>query len=163
MTPKFRAWIKSRQQMMEVVCIAYKFSDAGGLDYIISYVEAASDSSRKFTTSEPYFLDDFVLMQSTGLLDCNGKEIYEGDIVFWQWGEIGDNTFTNSGKKIVDSNLQTLVMLSEAERLLVLDNIYENPELLKEIETEKECCAWPDELEDVTHEEEDDSETARRD
>ena len=133
MIPKFRAWIKSRQQMMEVVCIAYKYSDVGGLDYIISNVEAASDSSKKFTTSEPYFLDDFVLMQSTGLTDINGKEIYEGDIVFWQWGEIGDNIYTNCGKEIVDSDFHNLAMLEEVDRLLVIGNIYENPELKKEL------------------------------
>lgn len=37
------------------------------------------------------------------------------------------------GKKIVDSDLHTLVMLEEADRLLVLGNIYENPELKEEL------------------------------
>jgi hypothetical protein len=132
MTPKFRAWIKSRQQMMEVVCIAYKFSDAGGLDYIISYVEAASDSSRKFTTSEPYFLDDFVLMQSTGLLDCNGKEIYEGDVIIPDGGG-ASLVHWRDGAFQVGYYGDIPYVLADYKSLTVIGNIYENPELKKEV------------------------------
>lgn len=80
------------------------------------------------------------LMQFTGLLDKNGKEIYEGDIVrnnhnanfyvFWQedecrWrllGSYGDEITGNSGIMFNARNLEG----SE-----VIGNIYENPELLK--------------------------------
>lgn len=131
MTPKFRVWLEETKEMRTVT--ALWFDDLGNLFEI-----ASINKPEKFPCIDT-INDDMKLMQSTGLTDCKGKEIYEGDIVFWQWGQlddidigIGNNVFTNCGKKIVDSDLHTLVMLEEADRLLVLGNIYENPELIKE-------------------------------
>lgn len=73
------------------------------------------------------------LMQFTGLLDKNGKEIYEGDILFWDESNIGWVTFEHA-EFIVgiknDPGARALCAARE-EELEVLGNIHENPELLK--------------------------------
>lgn len=125
MIPKFRAWLPRQKEMVDVREITFVEGKVNCVFYSAKY---SSD-----TISACYEGITFELMQSTGLTDINGKEIYEGDIVFWQWGEIGDNIYTNSGKKIVDSDFRNLAVLEEADGLLVLGNIYENPELVKEV------------------------------
>jgi uncharacterized phage protein (TIGR01671 family) len=82
------------------------------------------------------------MMQWTGLLDKNSKEIYEGDIVFFDDFYIGDHRQVggNGVIKFIDdgwcvfafneyqSGLWNMVNNFSAE---VIGNIYENPELLK--------------------------------
>ena len=85
---------------------------------------------------------NFILMQSTGLKDKNGKEIYEGDIVKYK---AGCNTFTEEvaydknfgGFGVRDANADIIFTFWELTEdidlisLEVVGNIYENPELLE--------------------------------
>ncbi len=77
--------------------------------------------------------DDTVLMQYTGLLDKNGKEIYEGDIV--QEGTY--STELVEFKDVVSCGCCNEASgypwsIEEAKLKEVVGNIYENPELTKE-------------------------------
>ena len=79
--------------------------------------------------------DNGVLMQSTGLFDKNGKEIYEGDIVYaYSEGarligaiEYFDNAYCIKTKNGVYNSLWT-----NAEYYEIVGNAFENPELLEE-------------------------------
>ncbi|WP_029187683.1 YopX family protein [Streptococcus suis] len=127
MIPKFRAWDK--------ISHAWRHDIYIGLDGL------AKDLSR--TGEEPFELplDNVILMQSTGLFDKNGKEIFEGDVVSFEDASDNENVFVNKG--VVEicqlgwhfSNRVSVDM----EDLLdghvldceIIGNIYENPELVE--------------------------------
>lgn len=129
MTPNFRAWTEEGKMMYYDV---YPFKND---TLLLSYDEIVFDEVPA---------SDFILMQSTGLRDKNGVEIYEGDIVKYKYGV---NTFTEviaydkdfAGFGLVDddgydSTVFTFGELAEDidfSSLEVVGNIYENPELLK--------------------------------
>jgi uncharacterized phage protein (TIGR01671 family) len=74
--------------------------------------------------------DDAVIMESTGLKDKNGKEIFEGDIVSFYNASLPKGTRDMFTKNVVKWNARKAqwdgVFSGE-----VIGNIYENPELLK--------------------------------
>lgn len=88
----------------------------------------------------------FILMQFTGLLDKNGKEIYEGDIVQDIHEEYGENLAGLGGKKtLVKAEVKWEApeflamykvpgglwnMLSLPDQCEIIGNIHQSPELL---------------------------------
>jgi len=78
---------------------------------------------------------DTIIMQFTGLKDKNSKEIYEGDVVFYD-----KYILTEKPKKlyIVEWDNQSCGFLTDVPRFKslsqceVIGNIYENPELLND-------------------------------
>lgn len=127
MTPKFRAWLKKEQRMIKVC----------ELTYIDDVLHTVSDENCDFYTD-----DDFILMQSTGLYDINGKEIYEGDIVkFFDCDDdsykvpvVWDNDYAcfsvDWGSNMLSSFDYLEEFYTDLKYIEVVGNIYENPGLL---------------------------------
>lgn len=129
-TIKFRVWDKNRKIFLDYPCYF------NHLDF------------NEFTCFDRYFKcdeDDCVVQQFTGLLDKNGKEIYEGDFIQAMaggetfYGLIGWNNYS-SGFKVKeltktpypgDSRWNLEYMSCNIAEGQIIGNIFENPELLK--------------------------------
>ena len=86
-------------------------------------------------------IDDKYRMQSTGLLDKNGDEIFENDIVEWEHKDTGqlvrgivkyDTEFGFWGMTDVRFNDLRAIGYLANQRVTVLGNIYQNKELVEE-------------------------------
>jgi len=131
----FRAWHREKQMMCDVIAV-------GVMDGWVD-IMPAPDSS--WTTD----LDDVELMQFTGLLDKNGVEIYEGDVLATSndgqdgadvWGQevLGavywNDKFACWNHHIALNDDESIYSLQYVK---VIGNIYQNPDLLELSNIEK--------------------------
>ena len=126
MRPEFRAWTEEGKTMYYDV---YPFKDD---TLLLNYDGFAFDEVPA---------SDFILMQSTGLLDKSGNKIFEGDIVKYKSGcytyteEVAYNKIF-AGFGVRDANADVILtfwVLAEDVDLYsleVIGNIWEDGELL---------------------------------
>lgn len=75
--------------------------------------------------------EDWKVMQFTGLLDKNGKEIYEGDIIFNEHDELKKYPVVfEKGMFCVNDWTMPLWKGDTKNFWEIIGNIYENPDLL---------------------------------
>ena len=131
MIPKFRAWDKRFSEFVEDF-----FVSEDGKIY-----KKTKDTDYGFAISRETS-DKVILMQSTGLFDKKGKEIFEGDIVqFEDCYEFSDYLYVNTGIvewcqggfHITNRDSVSMEDLIDGDLLdvTIIGNIYENPELLE--------------------------------
>lgn len=129
---KFRAWIKDAEMCYEDSGMYYQHDQ-----YLSSFIRRILD--QYVVTHESYLkfkLEDR-LMQYTGLLDKNGKEIYEGDIVsipgavslFGIGAVVNYRGAFGAELDGIDKKPWLLCNINEKD-IEIIGNIYQNPELL---------------------------------
>lgn len=123
MIPKFRAWDVHNKEMFANDQLIIWDSNV----YANDPGKISVDKMRGWSIDEKY------LMQSTGLFDKNGVEIFEGDVLKGDDGEIFLNTVyfdEKTAKWMRDTDIE---LWENVELLEIIGNIYENPELVEEV------------------------------
>ena len=118
---KFRAWLKKKQKM----------------DNYIDHISWLEDELYCIGDGITYMVsaEDLVLMQSTGLVDKNGKEIFENDIVKMAKDVYSEPTYYEvvrhrGGAYRLESKQHGCELWLRHTDCEVVGNIYENKELL---------------------------------
>ena len=129
MIPRYRAWDTTNKEMFKDT---FSITESGQVVVV--------EQEDVMCPPDYVFVDNLVIMQSTGLKDKNGKEVFVGDIVKCTRGcphevylekEYG-GTFIGGMPAIYLKGLLSGYAWTEHEE--IIGNIYENPELLEDKE-----------------------------
>lgn len=122
MIPRFRAWDKEFKEMVQVDALVFD--------------EQIIKATYKNGNVVKEDLKNYILMQSTGLTDKNGKEIFEGDVVKMAKNVYSEPTCYEvvrhrGGAYRLDSKQYGCELWLRHTDCDIAGNIYENPELLE--------------------------------
>ena len=133
MIPKYRAWDSAKKEMFKDT---FAITESGQ----VVVVEQESVAS----SPDYVFVEHLVIMQSTGLVDKNSKEIFEGDIlacktddevinlnIFWDEEHA---LFMFESKKYNEQEPLAELVENNTYPFEIIGNIYENRELLEDKE-----------------------------
>lgn len=131
MIPRYRAWDNVEKKFVE-----HFFITDNGL--ICNMEKPTSDHGIPI----PFEKSELTLMQSTGLKDKNGQEVFEGDILAVETDEevVNVNVFWDEkhalfmfeSKKYNEKELLAELVEDNTYPFEIIGNIYENPKLLEE-------------------------------
>ncbi|HGI2193870.1 TPA: YopX family protein [Streptococcus agalactiae] len=137
MIPNFRAFNKETKKMYGV--------DGFELSVRKIYRCSLADNEFRCGRLETFHFvednfDDYILMQSTGMFDKNGVEIFDGDIVLTT--RLIDYTYKNfkgvvkmlEGRWLIDTGKDAVGLWTEVDENEAIGNIYQNSELLESVE-----------------------------
>ncbi|HEL2122762.1 TPA: hypothetical protein TZC25_001183 [Streptococcus suis] len=119
---KFRAWDTFHNKWVK-----HFYITENGLIYNME------QPHRDLIGAVPIEQSGLVVMQSTGVFDKNGKEIFEGDVVNI-FGEKLSKIYYSDGAFCVDILIGgTPLHAFLSEQLEIIGNIHRNPELMEEV------------------------------
>lgn len=129
MIPRYRAWIKSLKWMCDVTNISFDSK----------FVDICQQGDTERCTEMSVEFDEIKLMQSTGLRDKNGKEVFVGDIIKCTRGCLHEvyiekeygGTYFGGMPAVYLKDLREGYAWTEHEE--IIGNVYENTELLEAI------------------------------
>ena len=130
--PKFRAWIKTEKRMIEtddLLCIDYEN------EMVMTQQVYFENGLPDYRDLDNFVFEEIELMQSTGLKDKNGVEIFEGDIVKMAKDVYSEPTYYEvvrhrGGAYRLESKQHGCELWLRNADCEVVGNVYENKELL---------------------------------
>nr|DAD71546.1 MAG TPA: YopX protein [Siphoviridae sp. ctNNQ1]DAP26887.1 MAG TPA: YopX protein [Caudoviricetes sp.] len=130
MMPKFRVWMKSLKWMCDVTNISFDSK----------FVDICQQGDTERYTEMSVEFDEITLMQSTGLFDRNGKEIFEGDILDYRGRKAlvrWHGSYASFIYRFVDEphkrKAEWKPLYLAYMKCEIIGNVYENTELLEAI------------------------------
>lgn len=130
MIPRFRVWSDQEKRLIpseDILAIDYENEE---IDAQKIYFEDGLPVERDIYT---YGFENIKLMQSTGLTDKNGKEIFEGDILGTKDGLLNGIVKYNSdlgmwtNSLLRYNNFERLCNVANSRK--IIGNVWESPEL----------------------------------
>lgn len=127
MRPKFRAWDGAKKEMFKDT---FAITESGQVVVV----------EQEFVTSPPdyVFVDYLAIMQSTGLFDRNGQEIFEGDIVDYKGRKAiikWHGSYASFIYRFVDEMQERVSewdpLFLACHHFEIIGNVYENKEFLE--------------------------------